>query len=203
MIKILFKLFCILCVICMVSCISDKNKETEPPIKVVMVIVDQFEDIEFFGVKEILENSGVEVIIASTDTAGEINSVNGQSTKADIKISDMNTIDFTAIVITGGYGVKDALWDNEELRNYIISAYNSGKYIAAMCAAPPILAKAGLLIDKNATMFPWDEGIKVLTNNGAKYTDELPVVVEGNIITGGPPETTVDFGIKIVEILGL
>ena len=77
------------------------------------------------------------------------------------------------------------------------------KILAAICIAPAILAKAGVLEGKNATVWSsvLDKGpIKILEENGANYV-EKDVVVDGNIITANGPQAASEFGRKIVEIL--
>jgi putative intracellular protease/amidase len=115
-------------------------------------------------------------------------------------ISNAKAKDYDAIVIVGGTGVIGTLWEDQDLRNLVKEANKEKKIIAAICAAPPVLARAGILKDKKATMFPWSDGIKELTNNGVNYVDK-EVVVSGNIITGRNPDASVAFGLQLCEAL--
>lgn len=166
---------------------------------ILMVVAPKdFEDVEFYAPKTLLEINGANVTVAST--ASTALGLNGTTYNTDIMISNAKATDYDAIVIVGGTGVISSLWDDKDLRNLIKDADKEKKMIAAICAAPPILARAGLLKNKKATMFPWSDGIKELTKNGANYVDQ-EVVVSGNIVTGRNPDASVAFGLKLCEEL--
>ncbi len=166
---------------------------------ILMVVAPKdFEDVEFYAPKTLLEINGANVTVAST--ASTAFGLNGTTYNTDIMISNAKATDYDAIVIVGGTGVISSLWDDKDLRNLIKDADKEKKIIAAICAAPPILARAGLLKNKKATMFPWSDGIKELTQNGANYVDQ-EVVVSGNIVTGRNPDASVAFGLKLCEEL--
>jgi len=166
---------------------------------VLMVIAPKdFEDGEFFIPKTLLEVNGANVTVASTTSKAL--GINGSTYTTDILISDAKAKNYDAIVIVGGTGVIGSLWDDKDLRSLVKDANKQKKIIAAICAAPPILARAGILKDKNATMFPWSDGIKELTDNDVNYVDK-EVVVSGNIVTGRNPDASVAFGLKLCEVL--
>ena len=166
---------------------------------VLMVVAPKdFEDVEFYLPKTLLEVNGANITVASTTSKAL--GLNGSTCTTDIMISNAKAKDYDAIVIVGGTGVISSLWDDKDLRNLIKDANKEKKIIAAICAAPPVLARAGILKDKKATMFPWSDGIKELTTNGAIYVDK-EVVVSGNIITGRNPDASVAFGLKLCEEL--
>jgi len=80
---------------------------------------------------------------------------------------------------------------------------SQNKVLASICISPVILAKAGVLKGKKATVWssPMDRGpVKILQNNGAIYEDK-PVVVDGKIITGNGPGAAEEFGQAIIEVL--
>ena len=166
---------------------------------VLMVIAPKdFEDAEFYTPKALLEVNGAKVTVAST-TATALGA-NGSKCNTDILIENAKAKNYDAIVVIGGTGAIDTLWEDKDLRKLLQDANKQKKIVAAICAAPPVLARAGILKDKNATMFPWADGIKELTNNGAKYVDK-EVVVSGNIVTGKNQEASVAFGLKLCEEL--
>lgn len=136
--------------------------------------------------------------VASTNSTAI--GLNGSTCNTDILISDAKAKDYDGIVIVGGTGVINSLWNDTDLRNLLKDADKENKMIAAICAAPPILARAVLLKNKKATMFPWSDGIKELTNHDATYVDQ-EVVVSGNIVTGRNPDASVAFGLKLCEEL--
>lgn len=166
---------------------------------VLMVVAPKdFEDVELYAPKTLLELNGANVTVASTSSTAL--GLNGSTYTTDIMIADAKAKDYDAIVIVGGTGVIGTMWEDQDLRNLVNDANKQKKIIAAICAAPPVLARAGILKDKKATMFPWSDGIKELTNNGVKYVDK-EVVVSGNIVTGRNPDASVAFGLRLCEEL--
>ena len=99
-------------------------------------------------------------------------------------------------VLTGGMPGTLHLKDHEGLGELLKKAYADGKYIAAICAAPTVLEKYGLLEGKKATSYPAME--KELVS--ADYQTDK-VVVDGNIITSRGMGTAIEFGAKMVEIM--
>lgn len=174
--------------------INEKQKN------VLMVIAQKdFEDVELFEPKAILEMCGAKVDVASitTDIA---TGAQGGTIKPDLKISDAKAQNYDAVVVVGGIGAIGTLWEDLNLRSLLQDAGKQNKIVAAICAAPPTLSKAGLLKHKNATMYPWDDGIKELTMDGANYINE-EVVVFGNIVTGRNQDASNAFGHKLCEVL--
>lgn len=179
--------------------ICDALKSRKFTKNVLLVIAAKdFEDVEFYSPKTLLEINGANITIASTEKTAV--GTNGLKSSVDILISEAKAKDYDAIVVIGGTGVIGSLWDNKDLRNLIKGANKDKKIVAAICAATPVLARAGILKNKKATVFPWNDGIKELTDNGAKYVDE-EVVVSGNIITGRNPDASIAFGMKLCEEL--
>ncbi|WMJ23562.1 DJ-1/PfpI family protein [Paludicola sp. MB14-C6] len=187
-------------IVCMVG-VSDARANAATTQKKVLLIIasKDYEDIELYEPMAILKANGAKVSIASTVTTTAIGS-QGRKITPNVKISSVNPTDYDAFAVIGGTGVIGELWDNPDLRVLLQQANEQNKIIAAICAAPPILAKAGLLKGKSATMFPWNEGIMQLTNNGANYVNE-EVVVDGNIITGKNPAASKSFGLALCDAL--
>jgi protease I len=165
--------------------------------KAVFVIAqDNFQDEEFLRPKEVLEQNGIEVTVAST-TLNEATGMLGGRVKPDILVSDVNARDFDAVVFIGGSGATQYL--NDPLAHQLASeAVNADKVVGAICIAPAILANAGLLKGKRATVFS-QEG-NTLKSGGADYTAR-PVEKDGNIITASGPEAAREFGEELVKKL--
>jgi protease I len=173
--------------------------QTKNP-KIIMIIAPKkFADQEFFEPKSIFEKNGAKVWVASTDLQPAVG-YGIQTVKPDLTIASVKSDDYDAIVIIGGEGAIDFLWDNKELRLLVKDAYAKNKMVAAICAAPVVLARAGLLQGKAATVYPDPGFITELTKNGADYQD-TKVVVSGKIITGNGPSSSTDFGLKVWEEL--
>jgi len=165
--------------------------------KILMIIGSQnFRDEELLEPKRIFENEGGKVVIASS-TLEPIKGMLGKIVKADILIDDVKVDDYDAIIFIGGIGAKE-YWENETAHKIAKESIEKGKKLGAICLAPVILAKAGVLKDKNATV--WKSEKKQLTENGAKYTGKY-LEVDGNIITADGPENARYFGLAILDAL--
>jgi len=137
---------------------------------VLMIIApENFRDEELFETKKVLEENGFSVRIASK-TTGEKKGMLGGIANAEISLSDVNVDDYKAIVFVGGVG-SSAYFDDKEALDIAKTAYEKNKIVAAISIAPTILANAGVLSGKKATV--WDgngEFSKRLEEKGAEYT---------------------------------
>ena len=167
---------------------------------ILMVIAPKdFRDEELFEPKEIFEEKGAKITVASTSTDTAKGMLSG-TVKPDLKISDVNVEEYDVIVIVGGVGSEEYLWGDEELRILVKEAYNKDKIVSAICLSPVVLARAGILEGKQATVFPDREAIDELKRNGANYLDRSVVVSDG-VITGRDPESAEEFALKIWDTL--
>ena len=163
-----------------------------------VVAPENFRDEEFLEPKKVFENNGAKVVVASKGVQ-EAKGMFGTTTRVDLDIGEVNIEDYNAIVFVGGSG--SSIYYNDSIAlNIAREAYTKGKIIGAICIAPGILAKAGILKGKRATI--WDSGdnqhINMLKENGAKYTGNN-VEQDENIITANGPHAAEEFGKKIVE----
>jgi len=170
--------------------------------KIAMVIAFRdFKDEEYFVPREVLAKAGAEIKTASNQTGRAIGADGGE-VNIDLLVSDINPGDFSALVFVGGPGCLKAL-DNEQSYKVVRATISQDKVLAAICISPVILAQAGVLRGKRATVWSslMDKGpIKVLEGNEAEYLAN-PVVVDGKIITASGPAAAREFGEKIVEVL--
>jgi len=102
------------------------------------------------------------------------------------------------VVLPGGLPGSDHFDNDPRVRELLKRAVNQGHFIAAICAAPKVLARAGLLNGKRATCYPGVLGRMDFPLVGIK--DE-PVMVDGNVITGRGPGTAMDFALQLIESL--
>lgn len=168
--------------------------------KVLMVIAQEnFRDEEFFEPKKVLEDNGIDVTVASSSKETAIGMLGGTA-KPDIKISDANMDDYDAIVISGGSGSKEYLWDNKDLHKLVNKAYSDNKIVSAICVSPVVLAKSGILEGKNVTVFDDPNSINEIKECGACYENESVVTCE-NIITGKGPDYAEEFGKEVLNSL--
>jgi protease I len=164
--------------------------------KILSIIAPQdYQEQEYADSKTALEKKGHEVITASSQplATGKL----GGQTKIDVLISDINPEEYDAIAFIGGPGCYQ-FFENKRLHEIAKNFYDSGKPTAAICAAPIILANAGLLQGKKATC--WKGEGQNLQSKGAVYTGKS-VQTDGNIITADGPSSAKKFGKVIAKAL--
>ena len=116
----------------------------------IIVAPHNFQEREFFDTKSVFDQNKFEIDIAST-TSNNITGSSGTSLKPDITFEKIDVCAYDGLVIIGGFGARDYLWDNLNLRDILQEAYKKKKIIAAICLAPVILAKG----PKDSKDFPY------------------------------------------------
>ncbi|KXS43849.1 MAG: protease I [Methanohalophilus sp. T328-1] len=168
--------------------------------KILMVIAQKnFRDEEFLQPREIFENAGFDITVATNQNKVAKGMLGGK-VKPDTTISSEKADSYDAIVISGGGGAKQYLWDNKELHEIVQDAYKQDKLIAAICVSPVVLAKAGILKGKKSTVFSDPESVKQIKRGGADYKDK-EVIRDGHIITARDPKAARSFGKTVTEFL--
>jgi protease I len=164
---------------------------------VALVIAEKvFRDEEYQVPKRILEQAGIQVLTVST-TLEKAEGKLGLIVKPDILLSDVMDRNLDALIFIGGGG-SSQYFENSTAHELAWHFYNKGKVVGAICIAPVILANAGLLKGKKATVFP--DGKERLESNQAVYTGNQ-VEIDGRIITGCGPEAAELFGRKLLALL--
>ncbi len=152
--------------------------------KIIVVIAPQYCcDEELFRLKAALEKRDIDIVVAGTTLAAAQGERLGTKVKPDTTIHEINIKDYDGIVIGSGTGCREFLWQDESLKELVRLAFAGNKLIAASCNAPVVLARAGILKGKSATVWASPEAVAELEHAGATYENE-PVVISGNIITG-------------------
>ncbi|OIO45632.1 MAG: hypothetical protein AUJ24_00260 [Parcubacteria group bacterium CG1_02_36_42] len=167
----------------------------------IVIAFRDFRDAEYFVPKEILEKAGVKIITVSTKLGMSIGA-DGGDTEVDLLVKNLNVANFDAVVFIGGPGCLQYL-DNENSYKVARETIEKNKILGSICVSPVILAKAGVLKEKRATVWssPLDRGpVKILKENGVIYEDK-DVVVDGKIITANGPGAAEEFGQKLVDLL--
>lgn len=180
----------------------EKENNLSAKIKIAMIIAFRgFRDAEYFISKEILEKAGIEVKTVSSKKGTAIGA-DGGSTEANILLYEVNMDDFDAAVFVGGPGCLNAL-DNQDSYKIARETVSQNKILAAICISPVILARAGVLSGKKATVWssPTDRrAIKILEEKGAVY-QATSVVVDGKLITANGPDAAKKFAEEVKELL--
>ena len=168
---------------------------------VIIIAFKDFRDEEYFVPKRVFEESGFTVKTASNKKGLAFGADGGEAT-VDLSISEVNPSHYDAVIFVGGPGCLGNL-DNQESYRLSRQTVFYGKILGAICISPLILAKAGVLKGKKATVFSstFDKSpIRLLGDAGAVYSPE-DVVVDGKIITASGPAFAQRFAEEIVEML--
>ncbi len=160
-----------------------------------LIIIAQngFQDHELAGTRQGLIDAGFHITLAST-AAGDCTGKFGSIERAEIALKGVDVSEYDKIAFIGGPGAGPLADDPDAIR-VAKDAYGAGDIVlGAICIAPTILAKAGVLKGKKATVWNKDgEPEKLFAKEGVTYTGDL-VTVDGRIVTGNGPEAAEEFG---------
>ncbi len=160
--------------------------------KVLIFLVDGFEEIEALATADILRRGNVNVTTVSVTGKKEVTGSHKIPVIADVLFEEAD-FNVDMLILPGG---TTALNDHEALKDKIVEFNNAGKMIAAICAAPMVLGGLGILKGKCATAYPGFEQYL----QDADFSPEA-IIVDGNIITGRGPALSFKFALTILEIL--
>ncbi len=163
--------------------------------RVLILLAPGFEEIEAVTVIDILRRAGVEVTVAGT-VEGPIEGSRRVNLLADLSVEKVAGGDYDMVVLPGGQPGADHLAKDERVRRILEEAMAKERCIAAICAAPSILASAGFLDGKKATSHPSVRERMA----GANYS-EARVVVDGRWVTSRAPGTAMEFAFELVRLL--
>ena len=155
-----------------------------------------YEEVEALTPVDVLRRAGVEVNTVSIYDTPEVVSAHGVSIKADITLNEVDWQGAEMLVLPGGLPGSTNLNDCQPLRDALKAHCTSGRWTAAICAAPLVLGGLGLLNGKHATCYPGFEKYM----DGAIYTAQL-CSKDGNIITGEGPAASLPFAYTLLEAL--
>jgi 4-methyl-5(b-hydroxyethyl)-thiazole monophosphate biosynthesis len=163
--------------------------------RVAIILADGFEEVEAVAVIDVLRRAGIDTVVAGLHD-GHLTSARNVKLIPDTVIDRVQADDFDMIVLPGGQPGTDNLNADPRVKELIKSFSKKGKLAGAICAAPIVLASAGLLQGKRATSFP-----SYKNNLGGAVYEEKAVVTDGNVLTSRGAGTALTFGLAIVERL--
>jgi protease I len=191
------KIFSMFLVFCMVFCSCNAFAQNHGRKKALFIIAAKdFQEQEFSRPFSALSNNGVAITVAST-VKGEATGTSGAKARVDIQLVDARVDDYDAIVFIGGPGASQYVGD-PLAHSVARDAIKKKKLVAAICMGPLVLAKAGVLKGKKATVFP--KLADQLKAEGVKYTGKS-VERDGRIITADGPDSAAAFGQEIIKAL--
>ncbi len=162
---------------------------------VLVLFAEGSEELEAITIVNILRRAGVSVTLAGLNT-GALRGSRGVMLMPDKSLDDVLHEEFDMVVLPGGQPGTNHLKADARVLGLVQRMEKQGKYVAAICAAPSVLATAGLLDSKQATSFPGalDPYPKVKKQHTA-------IVEDGRIITSRGPGTAMDFALTLAERL--
>lgn len=163
---------------------------------VYVFLADGFEEIEALATVDVLRRAGVKVTTVSINPTEMVTGAHGVPVVADVLFDAADLADADMLVLPGGMPGAANLDAHRGVCTALKAQAESGKYLAAICAAPMVLGHLGLLNGKNATCYPGFEG----ELDGSTYT-AAPVEKDGNIITGKGPAVVLPFAYALAETL--
>ena len=162
---------------------------------VYMLLGTGFEETEAIAPLDLLRRAGIPVL-----TVG----VNGKTVygghnigiEADITLGEMDLTDMEMIILPGGLGGVASVRASQEAMQALRFAWENGKFVAAICAGPTVLADLGITDGKNATCYPGCEG-----QMGSANICNAAAVTDGKVITGTSAGCAIPFGLALIAAL--
>lgn len=166
--------------------------------KVLIPLANGCEELEAVTIIDLLRRANIDVVTASLTADLSIHASRGITLVADTSLAEVHSDDFAMVVLPGGQPGTDNLNADPRLHQLLKTLANADKWLAAICAAPLVLATAGLLDGYQATAYP-----------GALATADWPnislqdaaVVIDGKRVTSRGPGTAMDFALSLIELL--
>jgi protease I len=169
--------------------------------RVLIVATDGFEESELFGPRQILQERGADVSLASLKRdpiQATVHDDPGKTIRPDLTIDEVSPDEFNALILPGGVRNPDQLRLHGNVIALIRLFAEQGKPIGAICHGPWLLAEADLLRDRTATSWP---SIRTdLRNAGATVVDEA-AVTDGNIVTSRNPDDVGAFTEALIDLI--
>ena len=164
-----------------------------------VIAPERFRDEELLEPRHALEQRGVVVTVASTRSGTAVGML-GAKVAIDCTLRQVDAAQFDGLAIAGGAGAPAHLWDDAPLLALVQAFHRAGKPVAAICLSGAVLARAGVLQGRRATVYPVARAVLELKKAGATYVGE-PVVVDGTIVTASGPEAAAAFGAALITHL--
>ncbi|WP_104698063.1 MULTISPECIES: DJ-1 family glyoxalase III [unclassified Helicobacter] len=162
--------------------------------KVLVPIADGFEEIELVGIVDILRRAGIDVIIAGLDKKQYYKGAHHISIASDDCLMDIDFSSFDSVVLAGGWDGMQNFCASEKLLKVIFNFFQEKKLVAAICASPVVLYRAGIPLE-DFTCYPQCETLI------QKERKQENIVISDNIITGSGPAFAIEFALAIVQYL--
>jgi len=172
-----------------------------PDSRVLIVATDGFEEWELFGPRQILQQRGADVVLASLKRdpiQATVHDDPGRTIRPDLTVDEASADDFDALILPGGVRNPDTLRLHGNVIDLIRAFDRQDKPIGAICHGPWLLVEADLLRGRTATSWP---SIRTdLRNAGANVVDEA-AVTDRNIVTSRNPDDVEAFTDALIDLI--
>ena len=166
---------------------------------VYMLLGGGFEEVEAVAPVDILRRADIEALTVSLTEDLLVRGGHGIAVQADITLDEVVFEDIEMLVLPGGGGGVESIASSPAAMDLILRVWNAGIKLAAICAAPSLLARLDILKGLTVVCHPvvYEEVIAA----GGNLRSELSVVTDGNLTTGKAAGTAIDFGLELVAVL--
>lgn len=154
-----------------------------------------FEEVEAIAPIDLMRRAGISVLTVGVEGKA-VTGGHGITVEADITLGQMDLTQLEMIVLPGGLGGVATVRKSEEALAALRFAHENGKYVAAICAGPTVLAELGIIGDRQATCYPGCEDAMANAN-----LRETACVTDGTLITGASAGCAVPFALALIEAL--
>lgn len=167
--------------------------------KLAIFLENEFQDLETLGTTDILRVGNIIVDMISVTNTLEIKGIHGITVLADKKISEIEIENYDGIIIPGGNNAVSRLLENTTLTKWIKEFNENNKLVAAICAGPQVLGKAGIVNNKKITGY---SGCELFLDNSILIKKDTPfTITDDNIVTANGPSATILFAHEIYKNL--
>ena len=163
--------------------------------KALVAFANGFEDIEAVSIVDVLRRGGVEVVAASLNAEPYAVSAHGIRMSTDAVLADVLEDEYDAIILPGGGEGTENLRNCEPLLARLRRQKEDGGLVCAICAAPTVLDAAGVIEDESVTCYP------SCRQEMGRHVDDVPVVADGQVITGQAPGSAMLFALVVLAHL--
>ncbi|KAH8247307.1 hypothetical protein KR038_002005, partial [Drosophila bunnanda] len=163
-----------------------------------VILAPGAEEMELIIAVDVLRRAGIKVTMAGLNGSEPVKCSRDVHIVPDIELAKVAADKFDVVVLSGGLGGSNAMADSAVVGDILKAHEDGGKLIAAICAAPTVLAKHGIATGKSLTSYP---SMKEQLVDKYSYVEGELVVQDGNLITSRGPGTAYNFALKIAEEL--
>lgn len=163
---------------------------------VYMLLGTGFEETEAIAPLDLLRRAGLAVQTVGIN-GGTVSGSHGIGIRADIELGQMDLTDMEMIILPGGLGGVASCRASQAAMDALRFAWENGKFVAAICAGPTVLAELGITDGKNATCYPGcEDGM-----GNAHMVSGQACVRDGRLITGTSAGCAIPFGLMLIAAL--